>query len=278
MLTAQFYLQTQRHVALWCRSKAACRSPVPLQRLLAKFARNSTYPFVLFAVLHTDDKLADDSSIAKTDYFPISGCFAHALEARIIRIMKRSSNIGGRILLFEYSIYSFHPYNKFGRFSPGSASGRASIDLFVKWRPAGLTGQLFAAAARIPRDPIWSVYFGPLALRFFSYFLLIRRVGSKALRETSFGNSFWEPETQADDPSQWIYFACQVWQSDHYSGGHRTHNNRWHVTQSPVYFGFRVGTSPFFFFCESAVSLVTRNGSLTWKASCCCLSLSAHSP
>ena len=28
------------------------------------------------------------------------------------------------------------------------------IDLFVKWRPAGLTGQLFAAAARIPRDPI----------------------------------------------------------------------------------------------------------------------------
>ena len=30
----------------------------------------------------------------------------------------------------------------------------ALIDLFVKWRPAGLTGQLFAAAARIPRVPI----------------------------------------------------------------------------------------------------------------------------
>ena len=48
----------------------------------------------------------------KVDYsiFPISGCFAHALVARIIRLMKRSSNIDGRILLFEYSIYSFHLY------------------------------------------------------------------------------------------------------------------------------------------------------------------------
>ena len=33
-------------------------------------------------------------------------------------------------------------------------SSPGSIDLFVKWRPAGLTGQLFAAAARIPRAPI----------------------------------------------------------------------------------------------------------------------------
>ena len=29
-----------------------------------------------------------------------------------------------------------------------------SIDLFVKWRPAGLTGQLFAVGAWIPTDPI----------------------------------------------------------------------------------------------------------------------------
>ena len=46
----------------------------------------------------------------KLAFFSISGCFAHALVARIIRIMKRSSNIKGRLLLFEYSIYSFHPY------------------------------------------------------------------------------------------------------------------------------------------------------------------------
>ena len=43
-------------------------------------------------------------------FLSISGCFAHAQVPRIIQIMKRSSNIDGRILLFEYSIYSFHPY------------------------------------------------------------------------------------------------------------------------------------------------------------------------
>ena len=48
----------------------------------------------------------------KLAIFPISGCLAHALVARIIRIMKRSSNIDGRILSFEYSIYSFHSYPK----------------------------------------------------------------------------------------------------------------------------------------------------------------------
>ena len=48
----------------------------------------------------------------KLAIFPISGCFAYALVARIIRILKLSSNIDGRILLFEYSIYSIHPYEK----------------------------------------------------------------------------------------------------------------------------------------------------------------------
>ena len=62
------------------------------------------------------------------------------------------------------------------------------IDLFVKWRPAGLTGQLFAAAARIPRDPIRSLYFGPPTVRILSFFLPVRRGGCEALRE----KSFWE--------------------------------------------------------------------------------------
>ena len=62
------------------------------------------------------------------------------------------------------------------------------IDLFVKWRPAGLTGQLFAAAARIPRVPIWSVYFGSLTVPIFNHSLPVRRGGCEALRETG----FWE--------------------------------------------------------------------------------------
>ena len=65
-------------------------------------------------------------------------------------------------------------------------SSLLSTDLFVKWRPAGLTGQLFAAAVRIPRDPIWSVYFGPPTVRHFSHFLPVRRGSCEALRETSF--------------------------------------------------------------------------------------------
>ena len=69
MLTAQFYLQTRRRVPHWCDSKAACRTPVPLQRLLAKFARNSTRPLFFSKCFHTDDEFAVDSSIGKTGYF-----------------------------------------------------------------------------------------------------------------------------------------------------------------------------------------------------------------
>ena len=96
----------------WCGSKAAGRT-LPFHFNLFWQSLHVTVPAPLFfsKCFRTDDDLADDSSIAKTGFsFFISGCFAHALVARIIRIMKRSSNIDGRILLFEYSIYSFHPY------------------------------------------------------------------------------------------------------------------------------------------------------------------------
>ena len=77
---------------------------------------------------------------------------------------------------------------------------------------------------------------------------------AKLWEKRAFGNSFWKPKNQTDDPSQLIYFTCQVSQSDQYSGGHRTHSNRLHFTQFLVSFGFRVGTSLFFFclwFCSS---------------------------
>ena len=64
---------------------------------------------------------------------------------------------------------------------------RWTMDLFVKWRPAVLTGQLFAAPARIRRASIWSVYFGPPTVGIFSYILPFRRGGCEALRETSLG-------------------------------------------------------------------------------------------
>ena len=57
---------------------------------------------------------------------------------------------------------------------------------------AGLTGQLFAAAARIPRDPICFAYFGPPTVRIFSYFLPLRSRGavvSAALSERKVAGS-----------------------------------------------------------------------------------------
>ena len=94
-----------------------------------------TVPAPLFfsKCFRTDDDLADDSSIAKTGFFSISGCFAHALVAWIVRIMKRSSNIDGQILLFEYSIYSFHPQwgchpKSFSIFCPSHSSQGWSAD------------------------------------------------------------------------------------------------------------------------------------------------------
>ena len=92
---------------------------------------HATVPAPLFfsKCFRTDDELADDSSIAKTGFFlSISGCFAHALVARIIRIMKRSSNIDGRILLFEYSIYSFHPYLQWK-----SILGKGLLSQVIRW-------------------------------------------------------------------------------------------------------------------------------------------------
>ena len=64
MFTAQVSLQTQRPF------KTACRTPVPLQRLLAKFARHVPDHLFFSKCFHTDDELADASSIAKTGYFP----------------------------------------------------------------------------------------------------------------------------------------------------------------------------------------------------------------
>ena len=69
MFTAQFYLQAQRCVALWCGSKAACHTPVPLQPVLAKFHVAVPAPLFFSKCFHTDDELADDSSIAKTGFF-----------------------------------------------------------------------------------------------------------------------------------------------------------------------------------------------------------------
>ena len=82
----------------------------------------------------------------------------------------------------------YRPQNSFPRSMVVSRIQRP-IDLFVKWRPAGLTGQLFAAAARIARAPIWFAYFGPPTVRIFSFFHPLRRGGWKDLRETSFGES-----------------------------------------------------------------------------------------
>ena len=65
-----------------------------------------------------------------------------------------------QLIVFGIRLYSSHSRLKHGA-SRNSGAGRTqpsggpgAIDLFVKWRPAGLTGQLFAAAARIPRDPL----------------------------------------------------------------------------------------------------------------------------
>ena len=63
------------------------------------------------------------------------------------------------------------------------------IDLFVKWRRVRLTGQLIAAAVRIPRDSKRSYLICNLRAaggsNFYSFFFRIRTDGCKALREMS---------------------------------------------------------------------------------------------
>ena len=92
----------------------ACCSLMWFQRLLAVLplhfnvfwqSLHVTVPAALFfsKCFYTcsDDELAGDLSIATTGYFPISGFFCvcrSALVARIIWIMKRSSNNDGRIV------------------------------------------------------------------------------------------------------------------------------------------------------------------------------------
>ena len=75
-------------------------------------------------------------------------------------------------------------------FWSGTRPLSCSTDLgrFRKMATGRAHGQLFAAAARIPRAPIWFAYFGPPTVRIFSYFLPVRRGGCEALTETS----FWE--------------------------------------------------------------------------------------
>ena len=83
--------------------KPACRTPVPLQLLPVKFARNSTHPWGLFEVL--PHRLRTSKGLVHRDnwlhvFFFRSQVILRALGARI---MKRSSNIDGRIILLEYS-------------------------------------------------------------------------------------------------------------------------------------------------------------------------------
>ena len=78
MLTAQFYLQKQRHAALWCGSKAACRTPVPLQRLWQSLHVTVPTPLFFSKCFHIDDELADDSPITKTGYFSNHMCCEYA--------------------------------------------------------------------------------------------------------------------------------------------------------------------------------------------------------